>query len=103
VLKLNEGELSGPTQSKYGYHVMKVTRIVAAQALSFAEAKKDLEKRLLEQKQRDARMLWVKQLRAAATVKFNAKNIREFVKQSQKDAEAKPVGPNHGQAKPPGH
>jgi hypothetical protein len=83
---------------------MKVTKIEPAQQMTFDEAKKDLEKRLLEQKQRDARMVWVKQLRAAATIKFNDKNIHAFVVESQKDAEAKPVGPSHGQgAQPPGH
>ncbi|HVO09260.1 MAG TPA: peptidyl-prolyl cis-trans isomerase [Vicinamibacteria bacterium] len=96
VLKLNEGEVSAPLPSKFGFHLVRVVKIQPARELTLEEARKDLQQKLLEQRQREARLVWVKQLRAAAQIRYNDRNIRAFVRQSQRDGETRPMPAGHG-------
>ncbi|HXY41462.1 MAG TPA: peptidyl-prolyl cis-trans isomerase, partial [Vicinamibacteria bacterium] len=106
VFDLQEGEFSEPLKSKFGWHLVRVEKIVPERAQTLDEAREGIQKRILEQKQRDARLVWVKQLRAAALIRYSDRNIRAFVRQSQRDAEAKPMPAGHGPSgagAPPGH
>jgi parvulin-like peptidyl-prolyl isomerase len=84
VFTLAEGEISEPLQSKFGYHVMRVTRIQPERPLDVEEARDAIRKKILEQKQREARAVWVKKLREASTIVISNSNIRKFVKDNTK-------------------
>jgi parvulin-like peptidyl-prolyl isomerase len=80
VFAMSQGEVSAPMQSKYGFHIVKVTEIVTGQPLDFAEAKDKIRKKLLEDKQRDKRKIWVQRLRQESTIEINKAGVRAFVK-----------------------
>ncbi len=80
VFSMSEGEVSAPMQSKYGFHLVKVTEIVTGQPLDFDEAKEKIRKKLLEDKQREKRKVWVQRLRKESTIEINKAGIKAFVK-----------------------
>jgi parvulin-like peptidyl-prolyl isomerase len=79
VFELAEGQVSEPLKSKFGWHLMKVEAITPEKPLSLDEAREPIRKVLTEEKQREARAAWVKQLRAAATIRISSSGIRSFV------------------------
>ncbi len=80
VFSLEEGQVSQPIASKYGYHVFLVRKIVTGEPLEFEEAKDRIRKKLIEQKERDKRKLWVQKLRETSKIEINNAGIRAFVK-----------------------
>jgi len=84
VFSLDEGKVSEPLKSKFGWHLVKVSKITPERPLGLEEAKEPIRKKLLEQKQREARAFWVKKLRAASTIRISNPGIRKFVKDSSK-------------------
>ncbi|HYV40780.1 MAG TPA: peptidyl-prolyl cis-trans isomerase, partial [Thermoanaerobaculia bacterium] len=84
VFSLDEGKVSEPLKSKFGWHLVKVSKITPERPLGLEEAKEPIRKKLLDQKQREARAFWVKKLRAASTIRISNPGIRKFVKDSSK-------------------
>jgi len=82
VFSLPEGEISKPIESKYGFHIFVVRKIVTGEPLEFDEVKDKIRKRLLEQKERDKRKVWVQKLRDTAKIEINNAGIRTFVKEN---------------------
>jgi parvulin-like peptidyl-prolyl isomerase len=80
VFTLEEGQVSKPIESKYGYHLFLVTRIVNGQPSDFADVKDKVEKRVLEQKEREKRKLWIQRLREESKIEINNAGVRAFVK-----------------------
>jgi parvulin-like peptidyl-prolyl isomerase len=80
VFALEEGHLSQPIESKYGYHLFVVTKVVKEQPSDFADVKDKVEKRVLEQKEREKRKLWLQRLRDESKIEINNAGIRAFVK-----------------------
>lgn len=80
VFSLEEGQISEPLKSKFGWHLVKVEKITPERPMSLEEAKEAIRKKVLEQKQREARAVWVKKLRDASTIRISNSGIREFVK-----------------------
>jgi parvulin-like peptidyl-prolyl isomerase len=80
VFTLEEGKVSVPIESKYGYHLFLVTKVVPEQPLDYAEAKPRVEKRVLEQKEREKRKLWIQRLRDSSKIEINNAAIQAFVK-----------------------
>jgi parvulin-like peptidyl-prolyl isomerase len=80
IFSLEEGQISEPLKSKFGWHLIKVEKITPERPMSFEEAKEAIHKKVLEQKQREARAVWVKKLREASTIRISNSGIREFVK-----------------------
>lgn len=83
VFSMTEGEVSAPMQSKYGFHLVKVTEVVSGQPLDFDEAKDKIRKKLLEDKQREKRKVWVQRLRQESTIEINKAGINAFVKANE--------------------
>jgi hypothetical protein len=83
VLALREGEVSEPLQSRFGWHLVKVTKVEPEQPLAFEAAQENIRKRLLQKKQKEKRDAWVAQLRAAASVKVYDAAIKAYVKKSE--------------------
>jgi parvulin-like peptidyl-prolyl isomerase len=75
VLSLAEGEVSAPIESKFGFHLVKVVSIVAARPLEWAAAQADIRQKLLQQKQREQRALWVRRLRAASAIEVSNRGL----------------------------
>jgi parvulin-like peptidyl-prolyl isomerase len=80
VFSLEEGQLSQPIESKYGYHIFLVRKIVTGEPLEFEEAKDRIRKKLIEQKEREKRKLWIQKLRETSKIEINNAGIRAFVK-----------------------
>lgn len=80
VFSLEEGQITEPLKSKFGWHLIKVEKIVPERPQTLDEAKESIRKTLTEQKQREARAVWVKKLRDAATIRVSNPGIRKFVK-----------------------
>ena len=97
VFQLAEGEVSQPLESKFGWHLMKVNKIQPEKPLDYEEAKEQIRKAVLEQKQREARAVWVKKLRDDASIKISNSGIRAFVKENAAEADkaAAPPPPSH--------
>jgi parvulin-like peptidyl-prolyl isomerase len=79
VFTLEEGVVSEPIQSRFGWHLFEVTGIEAPQPMPLAEAQPEVRKKVIEQKQREKRTLWVKRLRETATISVDNAGIQEFV------------------------
>jgi foldase protein PrsA len=79
VFSLEEGQVTEPLKSKFGWHVIKVEKIVPERPQTLDEAKESVRKTLTELKQRDARTVWVRKLREAATIRVSESGIRKFV------------------------
>jgi parvulin-like peptidyl-prolyl isomerase len=80
VFTLQQGAVSEPIESRFGWHLFVVTAIQAPEPLAFEEAKAEIDKRLMEKKQREQRAVWVKKLREHATISVNKAGIDEFVR-----------------------
>lgn len=82
VVKIGEGDVSDPIQSKFGWHVVKVSKIEPQRALTFDEANDDIRRLLLQKKQREKRAYWVKKLREVAVIRIDERAVRAFVESS---------------------
>jgi parvulin-like peptidyl-prolyl isomerase len=80
VFSMDVGQVSEPLKSKYGWHLIKVEAIVPEKPLSLDEAREPIRNTLMEQKKREARAVWVKKLREAATIQISDAGIRQFLK-----------------------
>lgn len=83
VLDLKEGEVSQPLKTKFGWHLVKVTKIESPRPLTLEESRADLQKKLVDDRNREKRAFWVKKLRAASAIKVNDAGIAAFVKDAQ--------------------
>ncbi|MBA2690266.1 MAG: SurA N-terminal domain-containing protein [Burkholderiales bacterium] len=50
VFAMNKGEIRGPVQSEFGYHIIKLTEVKPAKGLSFAETSAQISAELKKQK-----------------------------------------------------
>jgi peptidyl-prolyl cis-trans isomerase C len=85
ILALKEGEVGEPLKTKFGWHLVKITKIEAPRPLTFEEAKEDVKKRLTDDRNRAKRDVWVKKLREASTITINEAGIKAFIKDARSD------------------
>jgi peptidyl-prolyl cis-trans isomerase C len=64
------GELVGPVESQFGYHIIQVTDRKEAEGDAFEEAKEGLRQQLLNEKNRDKLNEWFAEVKAAARVEI---------------------------------
>ncbi len=65
---LKPGELGGPVQTAFGYHVLQVTEKRPAKAATWEGVRGQVLQQLRETKRREAFQAWVQQLRAKAKI-----------------------------------
>ncbi|MDI6642118.1 MAG: peptidyl-prolyl cis-trans isomerase, partial [Elusimicrobiota bacterium] len=71
AFSLPVGEVSDIVQTEFGYHLIKVEEKKAARKISFDELKNDLSDYISGKKAEEKYAEWIKNLRAAATIKIN--------------------------------
>lgn len=75
AFELEEGEVSAPVKTRFGYHVIKVEEKKEAGKQAFADAKEDIMKRLERQKLRESMDKFIKSLRDGAEIEKKEDNI----------------------------
>ena len=85
ILTFHADQVSEPIESKFGWHLIKVTAIEAPKPMEFEAAKEQIRKSLLERRKTERRAEWVAKLRAAAKIKIDDKSLREFAKANAAD------------------
>ena len=80
TINIKSTAIPEPWKSKFGWHLIKVEAIVPPKPMSLEDAREPIRKTLTEQKQRDARAVWVKKLHDAATIQISDAGIRQFLK-----------------------
>lgn len=75
IFKLGAGQHSDVIKTPYGYHLFKVTKIIEPKKMDFEEARKDIRKNLIKDKEKDAYPRWVHNLKANSKIVIN-KNLK---------------------------
>jgi peptidyl-prolyl cis-trans isomerase C len=70
VFGAEEGEIVGPIQTEFGYHVLQVTDIKSAQTRSLEEVESQIRSQLSAEKQSEEFNKWVEQQKKKRDVKY---------------------------------
>ena len=70
LFRLKPGEISGPIQTRLGFHLIKVDERRTAASLSVLEANRAIYQRLFEQKFQAAMKRWLSELKRKAYIEF---------------------------------
>ncbi|ANG62420.1 peptidylprolyl isomerase [Marinobacterium aestuarii] len=90
----DEGEVSAPVRTEFGYHLIKLGKIVQTEAPSLDEMKADLREQILTQK---GESRYVEQLERLADVTFSSGNLEEPAEELQLDIQTtEPFGRTGG-------
>jgi parvulin-like peptidyl-prolyl isomerase len=90
AFSMNAGEVSDPVQTDLGYHIIKVLEMRPSQLKDFAQAKIEVEKKVLQKKREEKIKYWTDQLRAASKIEINEAGIKAAVKEIQREFDKKP-------------
>ena len=73
VFSMNKGEVRGPVQTQFGYHLIKVEDRVEGGQSELEEVKEDISRSLMYQKQNEVYSAKINDLKGkfSDTVKFN--------------------------------
>lgn len=89
AFSLNAGEVSDPIQTDLGYHVIKLLEIQPAKRKDFSQAKKEVERKVLQKRKDDKIRFWVDRLKAVSKIEINEEGIQVAVKKVQEELSGK--------------
>ena len=87
AFNLEEGEISDPIKTKFGYHVIKVTDKKEAEGEEFENQKSKIKNKLLNEKKKKAFDKWISGKRDGAEVVINSKEIKGYNAQQAENYE----------------
>jgi peptidyl-prolyl cis-trans isomerase C len=70
VMKLEEGKLSGLVQTIYGFHIVRVAKILETEQIPFEKVSKKIREELEEKRKKDIRENLIKTLREKADIEI---------------------------------
>ena len=70
AFELKVGELSNVVETRFGYHILKVTKHDEAKQLSYDEAKENILNQLKQQRTKDLTDQYIESLKAKATIVY---------------------------------
>lgn len=73
VFKLEPGPVSNIIETRYGYHIVRVEEVKAAEQLTFEDASSRIKNELAEENKKQLREIFVKKLRAQARIEVYPK------------------------------
>jgi hypothetical protein len=71
VFSLREGQVSDIVKTEYGYHIIKVEKILAGKTLTLKESKDRITKLLSAQKSKEGYKNWMSELKKAAFIEVS--------------------------------
>ena len=71
VFRLREGQVSDIVKTEYGYHIIKVEKILAGKTLTLKESKDRITKLLSAQKSKEGYKNWMSELKKAAFIEVS--------------------------------
>ena len=90
AFSMNAGEVSDPVKTDLGYHIIKVLELRPSQPKDFAQAKMEVEKKVLQRKREEKIKYWTDQLRAVSKIEINEAGIKAAVRKIQEEFNQKP-------------
>lgn len=78
ISKLGAGQHSDVIKTPYGYHLFKVTKIIEPKKMDFEEARKDIRKNLIKEKEKDAYPRWLYNLKAGSKIIINDEYLKKI-------------------------
>lgn len=75
AFKLNVGEVSGLVKTQFGYHIIKVIEKKEGTPLDFEEAKENIKRQMLAEKQRNAYQSFIDGLKSSSKVTKNTEAL----------------------------
>jgi len=92
IAELPLGGVSEPLETRFGWHLIRVTEIEPSRPRAFEEVAAGLRERLFESKKSERRQEWIAQLRAATEIVVDDAAIAELAKRSAAEAQKAPAG-----------
>ncbi len=78
VFALQEGEISKPVKTQYGYHIIKVTEYKTADDATFEEKKEEIEETLLNNQKNEVLAKYIADLKDKSKIKIYDSQIRAW-------------------------
>lgn len=100
VFAAGEGEIVGPVESKLGWHVLLVAKVVPARPLALDEVRADVRRKLLGEKHAARRKEWIAELRAVSAIRVDARAVRRLGEEASASIPAPPPASPHGAGGP---
>jgi parvulin-like peptidyl-prolyl isomerase len=81
VFSMKKGEISGIVKSPYGWHIFKVLDVQEADTPKYEDVKQEVYDRYYDEKKDEYFKAWMQELRKAAGISVNEKNLKEITEE----------------------